>query len=131
MSTSEPAPADARIRPELPDDPTIWEVDDALWARLAPLLVNDKPRQKPGQPRRDDRALLNGLIWLARTGAHRRAGGRAPGAVWPEVHAACPLPGVGGARSLCPIVGGPVGGVRRPARARLAMARRRWVPGPG
>src|SRR5690348_8935279 len=85
MSTSEPAPADARIRPELPDDPTIWEVDDALWARLAPLLVNDKPRQKPGRSRRDDRVLLNGLIWLARTGAHRRAPARtgAQGAALP------------------------------------------------
>jgi transposase len=70
MSTpTEPLAADARIRPEVPDDPTIWEVDDALWARIAPLLVNDKPRKKPGRPRRDDRVLVNGLIWLARTGA--------------------------------------------------------------
>lgn len=69
MSTAEPIQADARLRPETPDDPTIWEVDDALWARLAPLLVNDKPRKKPGRPRRDDRMLVNGLIWLARTGA--------------------------------------------------------------
>jgi transposase len=69
MPTTEPAPVDARIRPEPPDDPTIWEVDDALWARLAPLLVNDKPCKKPGRPRRNDRVLVNGLIWLARTGA--------------------------------------------------------------
>jgi transposase len=51
------------------DDPTIWEVDDALWADLQPLLVIDKPRKKPGRPRHDDRPLFNGLIWLARTGA--------------------------------------------------------------
>jgi transposase len=69
MPTTEETPADARIRPALPDDPTIWEVDDALWARIAPLLINDKPRKKPGRPRRDDRVLVNGLIWLARTGA--------------------------------------------------------------
>ena len=52
MNTSEPVAGDARTRsrPETPDDPTIWEVDDALWARLAPLLVN-------------------GVIWMARTGA--------------------------------------------------------------
>lgn len=50
------------------DDPTIWEVDDALWAELAPLLVVDKPRKKPGAPREDDRGIFNGLIWLARTG---------------------------------------------------------------
>ncbi len=69
-TTEEPVPAaPARVRPDIPDDPTIWEVDEALWARLAPLLVNDKPRKKPGRPRRDDRVLVNGLIWMARTGA--------------------------------------------------------------
>lgn len=51
------------------DDPTIWRVDDALWATLAPLLRIDKPRKKPGRPRRDDRPLLDGIIWLLRTGA--------------------------------------------------------------
>jgi putative transposase len=51
-----------------PDDPTIWRVDDALWERLEPLLRVDKPRKKPGRPRRDDRAIFDGLIWLARTG---------------------------------------------------------------
>lgn len=54
------------------DDPTIWRVDDARWATLEPILRSTKPRKKPGRPRRDDRAIfdgLNGLIWLARTGA--------------------------------------------------------------
>ncbi len=51
------------------DDPTIWRVDDALWAELQPLLVVDKPRKKPGRNRNDDRPILDGLIWLARTGA--------------------------------------------------------------
>ncbi len=52
----------------LKDDPTIWEADDALWAVLQPLLVIIKPRKKPGRPRSDDRAIFNGLIWLARNG---------------------------------------------------------------
>ena len=52
-----------------PDDPTIWRVDAALWADLQPLLVVDKPRQKPGRKRHDDRPILDGRIWLARTGA--------------------------------------------------------------
>ena len=56
--------------PTTTDDPTIWEVDDALWAALQPLLVITKPRKKPGRPRADDRRIFNGLIWLARTGAH-------------------------------------------------------------
>jgi putative transposase len=51
------------------DDATIWRVDDALWTLLEPILRVDKPRQKPGRPRRDDRAIFDGLIWLARTGA--------------------------------------------------------------
>lgn len=50
-------------------DPTIWRADDALWALLAPILRVDKPRKKPGRPRRDDRAIFDGLVWLARTGA--------------------------------------------------------------
>ena len=52
-----------------PDDPTLWRVDDALWAQLAPLLRSTKPRRKPGRPRRDDRQILDGIIWLLRTGA--------------------------------------------------------------
>lgn len=51
------------------DDPTIWRVDDALWAELAPILRVDKVRKKSGRPRRDDRAIFDGLIWLARTGS--------------------------------------------------------------
>lgn len=55
--------------PETTDDlPTIWRVDDALWAELRPLLVVEKVRKKPGRPRRDDRAIFDGLIWLARSG---------------------------------------------------------------
>jgi transposase len=51
------------------DDPTIWRVDDALWALLGPILKSEKARKKPGRPRRDDRAIFDGLIWLARTGS--------------------------------------------------------------
>jgi transposase len=51
------------------DAPTIWRVDDEVWTLLEPILRSDKPRKKPGRPRRDDRAICNGLIWLARTGA--------------------------------------------------------------
>jgi transposase len=53
----------------VPDDPTIWRVDDELWALLEPVLRLDKERKKPGRPRRDDRAIFDGLIWLARTGS--------------------------------------------------------------
>ena len=53
----------------LKDDPTIWRVDDALWAELQPLLVVTKPRKKPGAPRKNDRPIFAGVIWLARTGS--------------------------------------------------------------
>ena len=51
------------------DDPTLWRVDDALWGLLAPVLRVDKPRKKPGRPRRSDRDIFDGLVWLARTGS--------------------------------------------------------------
>ncbi len=66
MDTPLPAaPAAAAAK----DDPTIRRVDGALWAKLKPILACDKPRKKPGRPRRDDRAIFDGLIWLARTGS--------------------------------------------------------------
>lgn len=65
MSTPHPAADAATVK----DDSTIWRVDDALWAKLAPILRSDKVRKKPGRPRRDDRAIFDGLIWLARTGS--------------------------------------------------------------
>jgi transposase len=66
MDTPHPAATAATTEK---DDPTIWRVDDDLWALLAPILKSEKVRQKPGRPRRDDRAIFDGLIWLARTGA--------------------------------------------------------------
>ena len=61
--------AAAPAAPAEKDDPTIWRADDALWALLAPILRVDKPRKKPGRPRRADRAIFDGLVWLARTGS--------------------------------------------------------------
>jgi transposase len=65
MDTPHPAPAATTAK----DDPTIWRVDDALWSKLEPILKSEKVRKKPGRPRRDDRAIFDGLIWLARTGS--------------------------------------------------------------
>src|SRR6266567_3105818 len=67
MTQPSPAPPTAK------DDPTIWRVDDALWAELQPLLVITKPRKKPGRPRNEDRPIFDGLIWLARTGRQWQA----------------------------------------------------------
>ncbi len=49
--------------------PTIWRVPDELWQRIAPVLVVNKPRQRPGRPRSADRPIFDALIHLARTGS--------------------------------------------------------------
>jgi len=88
METTIASPTHAQPK----DDPTIWEVDDLLWAELQPLLVITKPRKKPGRPRTDDRPIFNGLIWLARNGGQWKTLPRVYGAK-STVHDR--LPGVG------------------------------------
>ena len=43
------------------------ELTDEQWERLEPLL----PRQRPttGRPNKDHRTILNGILWILRTGA--------------------------------------------------------------
>jgi transposase len=43
------------------------ELTDGQWARLAPLLPPERPRT--GRPARDHRTILNGILWVLRTGA--------------------------------------------------------------
>ena len=80
MNTNDAATAAPATRKPTKDDPTIWRVDDELWADLAPLLVIDKPRKKPGRPRQDDRPIFDALIWIARSGGQWAAIPRAFGA---------------------------------------------------
>jgi putative transposase len=48
---------------------TIWEVPDALWGLIEPILQEDAPPPKnPGRPRADWRTILNGIIFRMRTG---------------------------------------------------------------
>ena len=42
------------------------DLTEKQWKRLSPLLPEAKPR---GRPRRDDREVLNGILWVLRTGA--------------------------------------------------------------
>jgi transposase len=39
------------------------------WERVAPHLPDHPPSPKGGRPRADDRACLEGILWLLRTGA--------------------------------------------------------------
>ena len=41
------------------------ELTESEWARLAPLL----PRRKAGKRRKDDRLVINGILWKLATGA--------------------------------------------------------------
>lgn len=44
-------------------------VTDELWARLEPLIpVRQRRFRNPGRRRTDDRAALEGILWVARTG---------------------------------------------------------------
>lgn len=43
------------------------DLTDQQWQRLEPLLPPEKPRT--GRPNEDHRRVLNGILWIARTGA--------------------------------------------------------------
>ena len=49
--------------------PTIWEVDDELWAIIQSTLAELDPAAATGRPRTDERAALNGIIHQMRSGA--------------------------------------------------------------
>ncbi len=43
------------------------ELTDEQWARLVPWLPSEKPAT--GRPNHDHRTILNGILWILRTGA--------------------------------------------------------------
>ena len=45
-------------------------IDGELWTLIEPLLSLPKPRHKedPGRPRLSDRAALNGILFVLKTG---------------------------------------------------------------
>ena len=48
--------------------PTIWEVDDALWELIKPIIDADMPRKRTGRPPADRRQVLNCIIHRMRSG---------------------------------------------------------------
>ena len=44
-------------------------LSDAQWAVLAPLIPPPTTRTTRGRPRRSDREVLEGILWVLRTGA--------------------------------------------------------------
>ncbi len=47
---------------------TIWEVPDALWERLEPILLKQYPPARIGRPRVDLRRVVDGVIFRMRSG---------------------------------------------------------------
>ena len=47
------------------------ELTDAQWEKLRPLLPPRKPRT--GRPAKDHRTILNGILWILRTGSPWRS----------------------------------------------------------
>jgi putative transposase len=48
--------------------PTIWEIDDELWAIVQQILVELDPPAPTGRPRTGQREALNGIIYQMRSG---------------------------------------------------------------
>jgi putative transposase len=61
-----PRPRSAPPRPE--DLPTIWEVPDALWARIGPILAEWDPPKPTGRPHIDARRALEAILFRLRSG---------------------------------------------------------------
>lgn len=48
------------------------ELTDAQWVRISRLIPKPKAKPKGGRPRADDRAVMEGILWVLRTGARWR-----------------------------------------------------------
>ena len=46
----------------------IWEIPDALWERIEPLLIEFWPQKNTGRPPAQWRTILNGILFRMRTG---------------------------------------------------------------
>ena len=47
---------------------TIWRIPDDLWAQLQPLLPPEKPPETPGRPVVSFRQVVDGILYVLRTG---------------------------------------------------------------
>ena len=53
--------------------PTIWEVPDDLWQWIRYLFPPEKPLGTPGRPVVPFRTVLNGILYVLRTGCQWKA----------------------------------------------------------
>ena len=52
---------------------TIWQLPDEIWAELQPLLPLEKPAGTPGRPAVPFRKVLDGILYVLRTGCQWKA----------------------------------------------------------
>ena len=45
-----------------------WQVSDALWERVRPLIPQRPAHPKGGRPAKDDRQLFEAIVYVLRTG---------------------------------------------------------------
>ena len=48
-----------------------YELTTEQWKRVRPLLPPEETGER-GRPRKDNRTMLNGMLWIARSGAQWR-----------------------------------------------------------
>jgi len=53
--------------------PTIWEVPDEMWKQIRKLPLGEKKPGSPGRPAIPCRVVLNGILYVLRTGCHWKA----------------------------------------------------------
>jgi transposase len=53
--------------------PTLWRVPDELWVRIQPLLPPEKVPGTPGRPSVPFRKVLDGILYVLRTGCQWKA----------------------------------------------------------
>jgi putative transposase len=57
-----------RRKPKLRPLPTIWEIPDAMWQKIEPILRDFWPQKPTGRRVANWRKVLNGIIFRMRTG---------------------------------------------------------------
>src|SRR4051812_23296829 len=89
-----------------------YELSDAQWARLEPLL----PPEKPGRPNDDHRRILNGILWILNSVARPAA------ALWSGRDGVEPVLPLAPVWRMAARVGGVAGPGRCPGAGRLGGA---------
>ena len=62
----------ARRKPRIKPLGTIWEIPDALWQRIEPILKDFWPKKPTGRRTANWRKMINAIIFRFRTGVSAR-----------------------------------------------------------